>query len=167
MSLLLRRCKNRSHQLEEYLETWQIDHQNALYVCDLEQLVQDCLQLMPLLRQAWDHTVERLFDKSKPSEMVFVEEQTVRRVVSMVSQLCRRVSGLIDEAEQAGYSVDATEAFRGELRDLVFLEKEIESQWPPTNSQHIRESLDAYGRGEYQSAEDMLREAQGNGAETH
>ena len=47
------RCLNRSRLVEELLETWQIEHEAAMLVQDLEQLVQECLELAELLERAW------------------------------------------------------------------------------------------------------------------
>ena len=165
MSLLVRRCRNRSNQLEQYVETWHIDHKAAMYACDLEQLVQECLELAPLLRQAWDCAVERLFDKSERSERVFAEEEAIRQVISRAPQVFRKISNLIDDAEREGYAIDGAEKFREGLRDLELLEKEVESQWPLPDAQQMREAVGAYKRGEYKSAEDILLESQGDGAD--
>lgn len=37
MSLLVRRCLNRTHLLEQLVETWQIDHKEAMHARDLEE----------------------------------------------------------------------------------------------------------------------------------
>ncbi len=166
MSLLVRRCLNRSHQLEQYVETWQIDHKGAVYAGDLEELVEECLEIAPLLRRAWDRAVERLFDEGERSEKVFAGEEVIRGAISRVVRVFGISAKLIESAERAGFSIDGVGRFRDGLRDLERLEQEAENQWPPMDSQQMRDSLAAYQRGDYQSAADVLRELQGDCART-
>jgi hypothetical protein len=167
MRLLVRRCLDRSHRLEEYVETWQIDHKEAMYACDLEELVSECLQLESLLRRAWSLTTERLFDEGVKSYHVFAGEEVVRAAISRTVRMFKIVSKLLEGAERAGYSIDGSGKFGDANRAMESLEKDVEADWSPMDSQQMRESISAFERGEVQSAEDLLCELQGDGAKTN
>ena len=162
MSLLARRCLNRSHQLEEYVETWQIDHKDSVYAHDLEELVKECLELTPLLRRAWDSTVERLFDETARSDRVFTGEEVIRGAISRALKVFLRVAQLLEAAERAGFSIENAAGFKDGRHALEQLERDAEKEWPPLDSGQITDSLEAYKRGDFKSAEDMLGELQGS-----
>lgn len=164
MSLLVRRCLSRSHLLEEFVETWQIDHKEAIYARDLDELVSECLELAVLLGRAWRSTVERLFDERERSDRVFASEEVIKGAIRRTVGIFKNVRKLIDEAERKGYSIDASPQFRAAALDVEQLEKETDEQWPPMDSELIRESREAFNQGEYQSAADLLHELQGGGA---
>ncbi|HBI42237.1 MAG TPA: hypothetical protein DDY78_05175 [Planctomycetales bacterium] len=164
MSLLARRCLDRSHQLEGYVETWQIDHKEAMQVCDLEELVKECLELAPLLRRAWGGATDVSFDENVKNESLFVGEELIRVAINRAALAFRKISRLIETSEQAGYAIANAEKFRDAVRDMEALEKEAENECAPLNTQQMDEALADYKRGDFKLAGDMLRELQGSGA---
>jgi hypothetical protein len=164
MSLLARRCLDRSHQLEGYIETWQIDHKEAMPVCDLEELVKECLDLAPLLRRAWGCATDLSFDENVTNESLFVGEDLIRVAIHRAALAFRNISRLIETSEQAVYTIANSEMFRDAVRDVEALEKEAENECAPLDTQQMGEALADYKRGDFQLAGDMLRELQGSSA---
>jgi hypothetical protein len=163
MDLLARRCRDRSNQLESYVDTWQIDHKEAMQVCDLEELIKECLELVPLLRRAWDRASELSFDAKVKSELLFVAEDLIRVAIDRTTITLRKISRLIETFERAEYTIVGAKELRDAVCDVEILDKEAESRCSPFDARQAEESLAAYASGDYKSAEGLLHELQGNG----
>jgi hypothetical protein len=165
MSVLIRRCVKRSYLVEELVETWQIEHSQAMFARDLEELVQECLELSGLLTKGWQSAVHVLFDEQ------FDDLDTIGKMLKVAIDksigVFRKVEDLISEAIRKHYDIEGAEAFRRAVSDTVAMKKEVEKQWPAVNHRMIQESIAAYSRGDYQTAEDMLYGLEGHRPENN
>ena len=158
MSLLVRRCLSRSHQLEEYVDDWQIDHKEAMDTLDWEELVKECLELASLLQRAWHATFERAADEQDRCDRVLAGEQIIRGAINRTVRMFSLIGNLVEAARRTGRFLEGAEEFLEALRNVKLMEKQAERDGQPFAYQPMEESLAAFGRGEVQSAEDMLRE---------
>lgn len=86
----------------------------------------------------------------------------IRRTVSTF----KRVQKLVDEATRNCYVIDGALEFKKAIQDVEDLRHEAEEQFSPVDLELARKSKADYERGEYQLAEDALRELQGGGSKS-
>jgi hypothetical protein len=167
MSLLVRRCLNRTHLVEQLVESWQYDHNEAMRARDLEELATECLDLAKLGRRAWKCLRAQMFDKNVSSAKVFAAEDMLKPATQRIRDVFKVVGKLIASAERAGYQIEGSAEFAQASKDLELLRQEIEQQFPDPDPQMMADSKAAFLRGEYQTAEELLHELQGGSAAAH
>ena len=165
MSILVRRCLSRSYLVEELVENWQLDHQEALLAGDVEELVSECLELSNLLKRAWRNLIKQLLDEQvddldKAGRMMLAAVRKSEKVLQVVQ-------GQIAEATRRGHPIETSGELQKAIGETHQLAAEIAAKWPATDHQMIAESLAAYKRGDYQFAGDLLNALPGCGSEAN
>lgn len=83
--------------------------------------------------------------------------QCLRRMLELSPQ----IATYIRRSEEKGCSVDRSEEFARAVNDLTSLEASFSNGWPLFDVAELEAARLAIGRGEAESAEDILREIQG------
>jgi hypothetical protein len=165
LNLLVRRYLNRTHLVEQLVENWQLDHKEAMAARDLEELVSECVDLAALGRRAWRMLLSRMFDAQERSDRVFAAEDLIKSVIHRTAGIFAVIGKSIKDVERFGYVVEGATEFQKATHDVKQLETETAEPWPPIDPKLAQESLEAYKRGDYRLAEDILHELQGGGAQ--
>ncbi|HYV38142.1 MAG TPA: hypothetical protein VE988_20825 [Gemmataceae bacterium] len=163
MSLLVRRCLNHAHLLEQLVETWQFDHQADMCAHDLGELVSECLDQAQLCRRAWKSLLKKTFDEREPDDKIFAAEEAVKVSVQRAASAFKLIQKLVEFAEQDGKVVERAAEFKQAAHDLEALAKEVDQRLT-FDPKMFEESLAAFKRGEYVLIEDLIHELQGGSA---
>jgi len=165
MHLLVRRCLRRSYLVEEFVETWQIEHSEAMLAFDLDEIVHECLDLGKLLQYVWPRLLKLLFN-----EQIDDIETTGRVFQSAMERALRvfsRVQGLVAYVKEKGYPLGESE----ELDKIAMVSKQLvtdfQERWPLFSQKMLLSSLAAFKKGEYQTTEDILNGLQSRSAKAH
>jgi hypothetical protein len=149
----------RSHAVEELFENWQLAHHAAMLAGDVEELLAEWLDLCKLLKCTWETLYDALFEAKI---FDFEMGEMLRLVFGKTTEIGKKLGEWLAGAEQDGYRIENAATFRTALTSLEQLIEEIESKWPTIDHEMAAESLAAYHRGEYQTIEELLDEAQGH-----
>lgn len=160
MSILVSRCVKRSQIVQELLASWQLNHPDALFAADIEQLCGESVETCQLLRSAWRTLYESLF--TGPAFNVETVgrlfHQTVRRSIEVVAE----VKNLVREAERRRFPIEKSAELAIQLEQLEAVERTIAASWPFVDRALVAEARSAFDRGEYQSVGELLHDAQGD-----
>lgn len=166
-TLLLRLQEGKIKLLEEAVEAWKADHDNAMQALDAEDLVADVLTLA---NDGLPRTWTRIWKILETVQSIDTEVigMTLREVFDRVPFLLVSVRAVADQTEAStGHTLKGRIDLDAAIERVLALRSSILSAWPwkdrpylPQNSQMIRESREAFSRGEYDDITTLLQQAQ-------
>lgn len=158
MDLAVRRSVQRSHLVEELVENWQSDHQRALAAREVEELMQECVDLAKLNRQATQTLVDRFWSGSVKGLESAAE--VLRAAVQRTLLNCQVVQKEKTYAEQHGFMLEGAAAFTEACQNTLLLARQVDEQLPRFDSGLAEEARAAFLRGDHQTVEELLHAAQ-------
>ncbi len=164
-SLVVRRCLQRSSLVEQLAENWQLDHDEAMFASDVEELCRECIDLCDLCERSWRSLVDGLFNGKV--ENTEVTGRGFKTAVEKAGQVLHRVNSWLIKAEKKGFQVEGSERFKQGLYTIESLGERIDRKWPFFNSETIEQAREEYRRGEYHTIEELLGAMEGNSSEAH
>ena len=162
MGMLVSRCVRRSRLVQELAEDWQINHREAMFARDLDELLAECVDLGRLLSHCWKQMFNLLF-----SEQIDDVDRAGKSLLSATERsltVFDKVKGFLAAAKQRGFEIDGDGSFIETVSVVGELKTEMIRQWPSIDDGMMRESLLCYERGEYQSTEELLHGLQDKGS---
>jgi hypothetical protein len=156
MSILVRQYLGRSRYLEELLEDWQIRYHKAQVAWDAQDLIGECIQLGQLAQRTWDFLADRLYDdKTQFDHEKAGEAMTIALRKTMYA--FEKLDGVTKELDRLDCcAVDNLSEFKLGMKQVQQISKEFEEQWPSLDVDLVKESLDAYNRGDCQTSGSLL-----------
>jgi hypothetical protein len=161
VSFLITRCVKRSHVVQELYENWQLAHKEAMFAGDVED---ESIELCRLLEHAWPTLVANLF--TGPVFNIEATGRLFQQAIRRSIQVVRGVDRLVAEAERRSYTIQEAASLRSALAGIEKLDRAVEQKWPFVDGAMVAEARAAFGRGEYQTTEELLNAAQGSCAES-
>lgn len=163
MNFLMNRCRRRTHLTEELVEeVWQQNHRDVMFAFDVEDAISECLELGQLLHHAWDNALDHLYAEEidDVDGLFAVMTATVARAIDTLKRMQELARLVVKNGYELGHSGELDAC----ISELERLQHGIEERWPKADQQMIAESLAAYHRGEYQTAEELMSDSQNRGA---
>lgn len=164
-SFLITRCYRRARLTEELVEAWQFEHKEAMRARDAEDLICECLDLARLIQNAWQFTIDRLFEEE------IDDLETIRKLLLDTNERAlatlRRVQKMTSQTVVNGFAIDHLTKLNEPIQALAQLQVDMDKKWPKINPQMIADSMAAYERGEFKLSEDLLHESQSCGSEAN
>ncbi len=122
-------------------------------------LLRQCLRFPEELRHVWDVTQDYLF-----SDAPMNEEET-GKCLYLLGQRALNTLEILQRATAsltvAGLHVEHADELAGAVEEMNRLLTEVMAKWPWVDQDMVRESLEAYSRGDWQEAEDMAHDFEG------
>jgi hypothetical protein len=165
MSILVRRCLGRSRLVEELVENWQIEHKQAMFAGDMEELVVEFIALGELIQHGWESMIDRLFDEK--IDNIDAAGDMMRAAISRTLKVSTKLEEFVGLAEQMQNPIDKAHSFRSVVRNLQHIDAEVKKRWPTVNARMLNDSLAAYERGEFRTTEDLLGDTQDCGSKAY
>jgi len=148
--------------LEEEVESWKQDHDEAMRVLDAEDLIAESLSRWKDARRLW----ERARMLASRNELEDIEE-TGKALLDMLNRAISLFGTIAERAElvarHTGHAVEGQEKIPEALRDATGLRDHLVKTWPwddrpvlPLNRQMIEESRASRERGESLDVADIL-----------
>jgi hypothetical protein len=164
MGVLAKRCLRRSRLAGELFEDWQINHRLAILACDLEQLAAECTEVGKLVKHSWAAIVDLLFTGTieNPDET----GDTMRLAIAKTRETLDAVNNVIKAFEKSDHNIKQASDLRLILHEIEHVAIDFDKTWPIANIQMAQEALEAFRKGDFKTAEDLHREAQGHFAGT-
>lgn len=152
-------CRGQARTIEDAVETWKADHEDAADVRAIEDVIPVCLTLCQLL-QEWQKDVwESLF--SNRLRNVHSTGELLRKGYHHALPALDGVADCLRWAEQKGYEVDKTAVFQQAAESVRRLHEDFTRRWPFLDRAAVEEARAQIGRGEFLSAEEIQRELHG------
>ncbi len=153
------RYLRRSSFVETLMEEWQLQHDEAMFVFDVEEFVSECIDLGNLSKHAWRSFHELLL--TDPNAPVIDESGAVmKEALAKTLETFQAVNRLVDEASQKGHAVKDAAEFELVLHETIKISETVADIFAPPDPNMIEESIAAFKRGEYYSIEELIRAAQ-------
>lgn len=166
MSLLISLCLKRSIVVDELVEAWQRDHQQAMFAHEVDELCAESNEVCRLCANMWSQLREQLFD-CKVQDV----DKTGRMALEAIEKAlhgARRVLGLIADAGKLGFEINGAADLEEQVRNLEGIREKLLRKWPFYDHKMMemsRESLADYARGDYQTVEEILHALQSGNSE--
>src|SRR5438874_3925398 len=98
-SILYRLCLDRTQFVERALETWKTEHQAAMAVRDLEDLIRETLDYPGLLRRLGQSTWDSLW--TIPAEEIQASGRALQALLERTLRVLKDVRALAEEVAQS------------------------------------------------------------------
>ena len=159
INIVVRRYLGRSRLAAELVEDVLIvEHKNAMFVRDVEELVVECIELEKMSKSTWQYVLDCRFSDPQPDDIDEVGK-SMKTATSKILDVFGRVAKLVEDAQRQNYTIKDAADFQIARREIEQIIADIEDKFPPLNEQMIQASLEAFKRGEYTTAEELAREA--------
>jgi len=161
MSILVRRYLERSRLAQGMVEDWQLEHRQAMVANDVEEFAQECIELAALTKRAWSVLLVDLFDDARCNDPQLDELCAImKNALARTRIVFDAVQASIAQAQAKGYGIANADEMHSALRDIRKIEAEVAKMLPSVNVEMIEKYRQAIERGEFCTAEDLLRETQ-------
>lgn len=164
-NIMVRKYLGRSRLAQELLEDVLIvENDNVPVAQDIEAMVAECLELEKLLTHTWQHVLELLFavpqvlTDAAIDKMGMTMEMALEKNLALYGNLGR----VIESAQRQGRTIKDAADFWIAHQNIKRIKEDVARKFPPLDEQMRKDAVEAFHRGECQSAEDLLREAQGH-----
>lgn len=162
MSLIVE-CLDRSRTIDQQVENWRRNHDQAMFARDVEGLVQAALQLAEQLREAWQKIKEEVVFSDYlhvtvcNDEMGEMPKSAARECLSVLE----KVGGLVSQTESLGFALEGSPKLTEAIVTTSAIQREIENIWPQLDWETINQSLADFHSGNYLTLEEFMHETHG------
>lgn len=160
MNIAQDRYLRRSRAVETLIEDWDIEHDHAKVVLDVEELAGECIDLAALGQHAWMNLRENLV-RDPNCDMVDESENVMKQAMAKTLKSFARVQELVATAGQQGVALKNLPAFETALQEIQYVNAKIETVYPPFDHAAAEEARQAFLRGEFITTEQLIEELTG------
>lgn len=152
-------CRGQARTIEDAVEAWRADHDDAMDVRDIEDVIPVCLTLSELLQEWQKEAWESLFS-NRLSNLQEAGE-LLRKAYLHSLQAFEGVADCLRWTKQLGYEVDRIAEFQQAFETIRRLSEDFSQRWPVLDAASVETARAQIARGEFLSAEDIQRELHG------
>jgi hypothetical protein len=151
-------CEARLHGISTAAGLWKRDHQEAMKVRDVEDLVRECLGAHDLLTDLYQEAWHLLLHNE------LTDVQAEGRFLELLLHRAERTWITIQErihwAQGQGYSIDRSAELDQAIESGQRMSRTVSQRWPFIDPQQIEQARAELTRGEFQTVEEILGELQ-------
>ncbi len=147
-------ARGQARALREAAETWKIDHQAAMAVRDLEDLVAEGISMAESYSVWRERCLVDLYSRRLPD--VIPTGEALHDAGTDLSTGMATVEDCIQLAESIGYQIDQAEAFRKARKRLDSLLVDLADAWPQFDLAEIQRNEAQIEAGHSVALEDLL-----------
>lgn len=166
-AVIVRKCLGSARCAETLVEDFLIgEHRIAMFALTVQDLVTECLELEKESKNAWNYVLGMLFSDAHTND---IDELgcTMKIATSKLAYVYGCVEELVKRAEKQGHEINSSVDLTLARREIQKINEDAELKFPPVNERMVKESLEAFRRGEHESPEDLLRESQALSSQEH
>jgi len=153
-----RGIEDATRDIENAVEWWKPDHDDAMCVREIEDLARECISIRDDL-QNWVESCWSCATHGTVADFTSVNNE-LQEAFSIGQARFQSVRECIDEAGRRGYQLDNTREFNEAEKQITKMQSEFEEKWPSLNLQVLRQSMADYRAGRYRTAKDLFDEFQ-------
>jgi len=162
MKTLAKMYRGQYRAVEDALETWKADHDEAMSVCDLEEVIRTCLRLnasaRDLVRSAWEFGYS---GKALNSEEI---GSCVLQVLKAGAVTWKSLAESVEERVAQGYTVEGADGIPAALAETRTLAADFAARWPFARQEDIEAGAREIAEGNFITGEELLRELHSEGS---
>ena len=152
--------RGRVRTVEDAVEVWKMNHDEAMTVCAIEDIVQESLSALAMLVDLQMDSWKQL--RAGKLRKVLEHGKTIERAYRIGFDLISLVNGCIEEAQKDDYTVDKAVEFRQFIKRLEALNTDFVAKWPFSKREDIETAIASLDRGEGVEVGGLISELQGN-----
>ena len=148
--------------IEDAVESWKADHEEAMAVCDLEVVIRTGRWLNDRCREL----VQCVFDAGFAGKIQDPEDlgKCIVKLLQAGRDMWETLANGTKEATNRGYTVDGASKVADSLASVKTLATEFEFRWPFSRQEEIDRGSKEIATGKFTTGEELLRELQGQGS---
>jgi hypothetical protein len=143
----------------EEAEQWQIDHRNAMFACDVDQVLGEAVRALSFVLDAWARTKRAAAVGQVPN--FYASHDAFARVFREGVSLCELVEPMVSRAKELEYDLEHEREFHEAAERIAVEQVEVDSQLPTFNRELMERSRKDDAEGRTRSVEELLDEFQG------
>ena len=159
MKTLAKMYRGQYRAVEDALDAWKADHDEAMSVRDLEEVVRTCLALnasaRELVRSAWEIGYS---GKALNSEEI---GKDVLQVLKAGVVTWKSLAESVEERVAQGYAVESADGIPAALAEFQARAAEFAARWPFARKEDIEGGAREIAEGKFVTGEELLRELHG------
>jgi hypothetical protein len=159
MSIFIERYLGRTHAVEGLVKNWKTNHDQNMFVMDVDEMVQECLDLSALCQHAWK-TLWQLLRREPNGDTVDEAEDPMKKALAKTLHIFEAVQDLIAQAKDNGFAIQNAEAIAIAAQGVREISAKVDNVYPQMNEVLAEEAIAAFKRGECIPIEELIREAQ-------
>jgi hypothetical protein len=142
--------------VEEALESWKVDHEEAMGVCDLEELIPFLASITPPVLELVGYFWDRGFSGAigDPDAM----GQVVLDALEAGVEAWSAAQGGVRECTAAGYVVEGTDKIPAALAEITAARDDFARRWPFSRKEDVERGAREIAAGRFVTGEEILRE---------
>lgn len=148
--------------VEDALESWKVDHEEAMGVCDLEEVIRVCLQVQSAVAEM----VKLMWKKGFSGEIRDPEEvgQYVRKALDAGVLAWSAIREGAEECAAAGYDVEGANGIPAALAEVTAARDDFARRWPFFRRGGMERGAKEIAEGRFITGEELLRELHSQGS---
>lgn len=154
MSLAAYLCKRRFSIVEETVETWREEHDQAMLVCDIEELGEEFVRTVEFFKRSYDRTVQRLLD-GKLRDINAGGKQLLRTAETGL-QAGDALIELFAKLRQHRYNLPNESGLLQARSNLADLKNKLVTKWPFLDPKAFERSREDFERGRFRTCGEPL-----------
>jgi hypothetical protein len=159
-------CRSRSRAAEFLggeFDAWQKAHADALAARDVEDWIAECIQLGETTLELSSRTRQLLRANSLTDPQEAGESLLI--LFDVTINVFDRVQAALESSKNNGHTIDNRGVFKEFRTRLLQGRDRLRTRWPWIDQAMWDRTAAAIANGEYQTAEEIVHELQGGGAE--
>lgn len=152
-------CRALARAIQDEVDAWKLDHDDAMQAWDIQDLVAECIALRKYVG-TWKDEAWQLLMANKLKHVQATGE-VLKRQLSHVEYLINLVENCVKSAAARGWEFDKAQELRDAKTAVAAMGADFEKRWPFVDAEQVKRSREDFDRGRYQPAEEILGELQG------
>ena len=147
-------CRARARAIQDEVDAWKLDHDDAMEAWDIQDLVAECIALRKYVG-TWKDEAWQLLMANKLKHVQATGE-ILKRQIAHVESLINLVENCVKSAMARGWKFDKTDELKEAKATIAVMRADFEKRWPFIDPEQVKRSREDFDRGKYQPAKEIL-----------
>ena len=148
-------CQDIAEKWEER-DQWKIDHDNAMFSCDVDQALGEVCRTLSLVLDDWSRTKRSAASGRLPN--FYAAHDAFVKLFRQSSTLCELATSLVNRVRELEYRLDNEEQFQQAAEQIVRQQSEVASHLPAFDHELMERARRDCADGRIRSVEELLNE---------
>jgi hypothetical protein len=149
-------CRGQARTIEDAVKAWKAEHDDAMEVRDIEDVVRVCVLLSELMQEWQAEAWECLFSGKLRSTQL--AGGLLRKAYAHAAEAFEGVAEWVNWVRERGYKVEGARRFTEAVEAVRRLREDFVRRWPTLTASDLAEGSAQAARGEFMSPEELARE---------
>ena len=142
--------------IDDAVETWKIDHDEAMAACDLEEIIRSCRQTNDACKKLTASALHVGFagQVDRPEQA----GELILRLLKSGVETWKNLATVVQGVTAAGYKIEGSDAIGPSTAELEALIAKFTKQWPFVLIEDVERGAAEIKAGKFVTGETLLRE---------